>query len=275
MIFSNNLNVSGIIGWPTAHSLSPKLHNYWLKQYNVDGAYIPLPTPPDGIDYTIKSLKQMGFIGANVTIPHKQKILTLVDELDLTAQHIGAINTISITNGIMKGFNTDVDGFINSIKSKWKNDGPVVVLGAGGAARAIVFALIRENVCELRLINRDLNNAQALANNNGKQIRVIPWEKRSDSLENASLLVNTTALGMENYPQLDINLNHLPHDALVMDIVYQPLLTSLLIMAQKRQNPIITGLDMLIYQAILSFEIWYGIKPEISDDLRNFMGLIY
>lgn len=266
--------LAGVMGWPVAHSRSPKLHGYWLAQHGIAGAYVPLPVAPGRVGDALKGLSALGFSGCNVTIPHKLDVMKLVDNVDPLAQRIGAVNTVVVEkNGKLSGFNTDGYGFVESVREvrkDWKADaGPVVVLGAGGGARAIVVTLIAEGAKDIRLLNRTTERAEELAAAAGPQVRVLPWDKRADALDGAALLVNTTSQGMVGQPSLDIALDALPTTALVSDIVYNPLVTPLLASAQARGNTIVDGLGMLLHQARPAFRAFYGVMPEVTAELRK------
>ncbi len=271
---THTFKLAGVMGWPVAHSRSPKLHGYWLAHYGIVGAYVPLPVAPGRMADALKGLPALGFAGCNVTIPHKLDALRLVDRVDPLAQRIGAVNTVVVENdGSLAGYNTDGYGFVESLRDArktWAADaGPVVVLGAGGGARAIVVTLIEEGAKEIRLINRTMARAQELAAAAGPQARVVPWEKRAEALDGAALLVNTTSQGMVGQPPLEIALDALPQSALVSDIVYNPLITPLLAAAKARGNTAVDGLGMLLHQARPAFRAFYGVMPEVTPELRK------
>jgi shikimate dehydrogenase len=266
--------LAGVMGWPVAHSRSPRLHGYWLAHYGIAGTYVPLPVAPGRVADALRGLAALGFAGCNVTIPHKLEALRLVDDVDPLAQRIGAVNTIVVrTDGRLSGFNTDGYGFVESLREArkdWKADtGPVVVLGAGGGARAIVVTLIAEGARDIRLLNRTTARAEELAAAAGPQVRVLPWEQRAAALDSAALLVNTTSQGMVGQPPLDIALDALPTTALVSDIVYNPLVTPLLAAAKARGNTAVDGLGMLLHQARPAFRAFYGVMPEVTAELRK------
>ena len=266
--------LAGVLGWPITQSRSPVLHGHWLKQYGVNGTYLPLPVPPERLPDAIRGLRALGFSGCNVTIPHKLEVLKLMDVVDPVAQRIGAVNTVVVQNdGTLSGFNTDAYGFLASLRDvrpEWKaSAGPIVVLGAGGAARAVVVALLDDGASEIRLINRTIERAQELAQVDPSRIRVVEWEKRTGALDGAALLVNTTSQGMVGYPPLDIALDALPTGAMVCDIVYNPLETPLLAAARKRGNTTVDGLGMLLHQAVPAFEAFFGVRPHVSNELRR------
>lgn len=266
--------LAGVIGWPIAQSRSPVLHGHWLKQYRIAGSYLPLPVQPERLPDAIRGLRALGFSGCNVTIPHKLEVLKLIEVVDPVAMRIGAVNTVVVQNdGTLSGFNTDAYGFLASLRDvrpDWKaNTGPIVVFGAGGAARAVVVALLDDGANEIRLINRTIERAQELAQIDASRIRVVQWEKRNDALDGAALLVNTTSQGMVGYPPLDIALDALPASAMVSDIVYNPLETPLLAAARKRGNTAVDGLGMLLHQAVPAFEAFFGVRPHVSNELRR------
>ena len=269
-----SFKLAGVIGWPVAQSRSPVLHGHWLSQYGIRGAYLPLPVKPDALPDAIRGLRALGFSGCNVTIPHKLGVLKLVDRVDPVAARIGAVNTVVVQDdGTLSGFNTDAYGFLASLRDVTPDfkagSGPAVVLGAGGAARAIVVSLLDDSATEIRLTNRTLERAQELAGIDPSRVKVVPWESRSDALSGAALLVNTTSQGMVGYPPLDIALDALPASAMVSDIVYNPLETPLLAAARKRGNIAVDGLGMLLHQAVPAFEAFYGVRPKVSADLRR------
>lgn len=265
---------AGVMGWPVNHSLSPRLHGFWLEQYNINGSYEAFAVEPGNFANALQHLSADGYAGVNITVPHKEAALEQVDQADDIARRIGAVNTIVVqADGKLQGTNTDAFGFLENLKEGVSNfefgQGPAVVLGAGGAARAVVVALIDAGVPEVRLANRTLERAETLAAQLGGPINVIPWQERADALVDAALLVNTTTLGMESQPALDIDLETLPTEALVTDIVYAPLETELLKTAQRRGNVTVDGLGMLLHQARPGFEAWFGVKPDVSLALRE------
>lgn len=271
---THTFKLAGVMGWPVAHSRSPKLHGYWLAQHKIAGTYVPLPVAPGRVADALKGLSALGFSGCNVTIPHKLDVMKLVDTVDPLAQRIGAVNTVVVEkDGKLSGFNTDGYGFVESVRevrADWKADtDPVVVLGAGGGARAIVVTLIAEGAKDIRLLNRTNARAEELAAAAGAQVRVLPWDKRAEALDGAALLVNTTSQGMVGQPPLEIALDALPKSALVSDIVYNPLLTPLLAAAKARGNVVADGLGMLLHQARPAFTAFYGVRPEVTPDLRR------
>lgn len=262
------------MGWPVAQSRSPLLHGFWLAQHGIAGAYVPLPVAPGRVTEALRGLPALGFAGCNVTIPHKAEVLTRVDRLDPLAARIGAVNLVVVEkDGSLSGFNTDGYGFVESLREvcrDWRADqGPVVVLGAGGAARAIVATLIAEGAREIRLVNRTLPRAQELAAAIGPQVQALPWESREAALDGAALLVNTTSQGMIGQAPLDLSLDALPKTAPVSDIVYNPLITPLLAAARARGHVIVDGLGMLMHQARPAFRAFYGVMPDVTPALRQ------
>lgn len=270
--------LSGVIGWPVKHSRSPRLHGYWLRHHGLDGAYLPLAVAPERLETAIHGLQALGFRGANLTLPHKELVLPMVDEMSDAARRIGAVNTIVLgDDGRIRGENTDGFGFMASLETgapSWRADkGPVALLGAGGAARAIAVALLDAGAKSLRLINRTKERAQQLADilrsaAPGRFIEAVGWDERECALASANLLVNTTSLGMSGQPALDLRLDDLPKTATVTDIVYAPLETSLLAAARARDNPVVDGLGMLLHQGRPGFAAWFGVDPEVTDELR-------
>ncbi len=273
---SGNVKLAGVMGWPIGHSLSPRLHGYWLRQHAVDGAYVPLAVRREDFAGAVRMLPRLGFAGANVTVPHKEAALAAVDEAAGEARRIGAVNTIVVrADGSLMGWNSDGFGFMENLKAgvpDWNPGlGPAVVLGAGGAARAVCAALVDGGVPELRLVNRTASRAEALAADIGGPIEVVSWAERESALDGARLLTNTTTLGMAGNPPLDLALERLPPAAAVTDIVYAPLRTPLLVAAAARGNPTVDGLGMLLHQARPGFAAWFGVEPEVTDELRAFV----
>jgi shikimate dehydrogenase len=272
---TNNTTIkAGVMGWPVSHSLSPRLHGFWLKKHAIDGTYDPIAVEPENFESTLKSLGEQGFAGTNVTVPHKQAALRAVDEIDDHARRIGAVNTIVVLkDGRLRGSNTDGFGFLENLKDgapEWRaKEGPAVILGAGGASRAVATALVDAGVPEIRLVNRTVSRAAEVAMDIGGPIKPILWDQREDVLEDASLVVNTTILGMVGKPPLDLSLNRLSKVALVTDIVYAPLETSLLHDAKAQGNPTVDGLGMLLHQARPGFAAWFSREPEVTTELRD------
>jgi shikimate dehydrogenase len=264
--------LAGVMGWPVGHSRSPVIHNHWIAQLGLRGAYVLLPVQPEKLDDALRSLPVLGFAGCNLTIPHKVAALEIVDRVDLLAQRIGAVNTVVVeADGTLTGLNTDGFGYIQSlldVQPDWQADaGPVVVVGAGGAARAIIVALVERGAKEIRLTNRSVDKAKDMAAEFGRQVNAVPWEDRHEALSGAALLVNTTNQGMHGEPALDLNLRQLPSTALVSDIIYIPMETPLLAAARARGNATVNGLGMLLHQARPAFAAWFGVLPEVSPAL--------
>lgn len=264
--------LAGVMGWPVGHSRSPVIHNHWIAQLGLRGAYVLLPVQPEKLDDALRSLPVLGFAGCNLTIPHKVAALEIVDRVDLLAQRIGAVNTVVVeADGTLTGLNTDGFGYIQSlleVQPDWQADaGPVVVVGAGGAARAIIVALMERGAKEIRLTNRSVDKAKDMAAEFGRQVNAVPWEDRHEALSGAALLVNTTNQGMHGEPALDLNLRQLPSTALVSDIIYIPMETPLLAAARARGNATVNGLGMLLHQARPAFAAWFGVLPEVSPAL--------
>ena len=265
--------LAGVMGWPVAHTRSPAIHNHWIAQHGLKGAYVQLPVQPDHLETAIRGLAALGFAGCNVTVPHKVSAMQFMDELHPTARRVAAINTIVVQpDGRLLGMNNDGAGYIQSLRdadATWRGDaGPALVLGAGGAARAIVVALLDEGVPELRITNRTLERAQELANDFGDRVTVVPWAQRNAAMAGASLLVNTTTLGMHGQAPLDVALDALPQTAMVSDAIYIPLETPLLTQARLRGHRTVNGLGMLLNQARPAFQSWFGVLPEITPELR-------
>ena len=271
---SPTYGLAGVMGWPVAHSRSPALHGYWLQKYGLPGAYVQLPVAPGQLQPALGGLAALGFRGCNITLPHKVDAMGLVHAVDPLARRMGAINTIVVQpDGSLKGFNNDGFGYIQSLldaKPDWRADaGPVTVLGAGGAARAVVLSLAERGAKEIRLLNRTQSKAQALADEFGGPVKVLPWESRHEALDGLALLVNTTSQGMHGNPPLQLDLDRLPLQALVSDVIYVPLETPLLAAARLRGNPTVNGLGMLLNQARPAFNAWFGVMPVITPELRR------
>ncbi len=269
---SHTFVLAGVMGWPIAHSRSPVIHGHWIEQLGLRGAYVPLAVNPVNLPDALKGLSALGFAGCNLTLPHKVDALNSVHALDPVAKQIGAVNTVIVqADGSLRGTNTDAFGYIQSLREAqphWRADsGAAVVLGAGGAARAIVWALADAGVKEIRLFNRSPDKARDIAAQFGSPVKAMAWEQRHDALADAGLLVNTTTQGMQGQPPLDIDLSALPLTALVSDIVYTPLETDLLLRAKLRGNPVVNGLGMLLHQARPGFEAWFGVMPEVTPAL--------
>jgi len=266
---------AGVIGYPIKHSKSPLIHNHWIKQYGLNGSYEAIEIAPENLEAGVQDLIDQGYAGFNVTIPHKQEIFKLCKSVDETAKAIGAVNTVVIKNSELHGTNTDAFGFIENVhQSAFGVDfihRPAVVLGAGGAARAIVYGLIQAGARQIIITNRTADKAKDVAEINTDIIRVAPWERRAEMLRDAGLLVNTTSLGMKGQPPLEIDLSLLPEHAVVDDIVYVPLETDLLKQAKSRGNATVDGIGMLLHQARPGFKAWFGQDPEVDASLRDFV----
>ena len=276
MVITGSTKLAGVVGWPVSHSLSPRLHSYWLKQYKIDGAYLPLAVQPENLHEILRALPKMGFKGVNITVPHKENALSAMDHISETARQLGAINTIIIDeDGRLWGDNTDGAGFIESLRNYIPNlnfsDCKPIVLGAGGAARAIVASLQDAGVPAIKLVNRTLDRANALARDLQGDITVFPWGKMLDAVKSANILINTTSLGMTGHDPLHLDFSSLPNSILVTDVVYNPLMTPILTQALNNGNAIVDGLDMLLYQAKPGFTAWFGIEPEVTLEARNFV----
>lgn len=266
---------AGIIGWPVSHSRSPLLHGYWLRKYSIAGSYERIPIAPENFGAQFRALAAQGFAGANITIPHKQSAMAFCDSLDSNAKRLGAVNTIIIRNGSFSGSNTDGFGFMENLRlgaPLWKAPlGPAVIIGAGGAARAVIAALSDAGVKEIHLYNRTRARADQLASDLGGPVITGDWATLNSALSNCALLVNCSSLGMAGQPPLEISLRALPCTATVCDLVYTPLMTPLLIAAKARGNPVLDGLGMLLHQARPGFAAWFGLMPEVDDALRNLL----
>ena len=264
------------MGWPVAHSASPRLHGFWLDHYGVDGAYVPLAVAPKYLVACLRALPKLGFAGVNLTVPHKEAAVVAVDTLSDSARRIGAVNTVVVRrDGSLHGENSDAFGFLESLGAGAPNwvaaAGPAVVIGAGGAARAVCVALADAGVAEIRVVNRTAARAEALAGSLEAPITAMPWRERSAALSGARLVVNATTLGMTGQPALDIDLNPLPGEAVVFDVVYTPMRTPLLADAAHRGHAAVDGLGMLLHQARPGFAAWFGVEPEVSPELREYM----
>ncbi|HWZ38383.1 MAG TPA: shikimate dehydrogenase [Bradyrhizobium sp.] len=259
-----------LIGWPAAHSRSPLIHHYWLRTLGIEGGYVIEAVPPDDLRDFVLRLSLRGFVGANVTIPHKESVLDLSTP-DARALAIGAANTLWFEDGELHSTNTDVEGFVNNLDAcapGWDKAEEALVLGAGGSSRAVVFGLIERGVKRVHLVNRTLSRAQALAEKFGTAVLPVGWEKTGELLPRAKLLVNTTSLGMQGQGALDIDVSLLPKEAVVADLVYVPLQTPLLAAAKARGLKTADGLGMLLHQAVRGFELWFGRRPEVAAELR-------
>lgn len=265
--------LAGVMGWPISHSRSPKIHNYWLARYGLAGAYAPLAIEPAHLEAALRALPALNFAGCNLTIPHKEAALSIVDQIDETARRVGAVNCVVVTeDSALEGRNYDGFGFTASLRAAapmWRADaGAAIVIGAGGAARAVIAGLIDAGATDIRLFNRTRERAERLAADFGPSVAVHAWEEREAGLDGAGLLVNTTSQGMVGQPPLDLRLDALPVTALVSDIVYAPLETPLLAAARVRGVATVDGIGMLIHQARPAFRDWFGVMPEATPELR-------
>ena len=274
MADQNTFGIAGLLGWPVAHSRSPVIHNHWLARHGIAGRYVLFPVPPEKLEAAVRGIATLGLRGCNVTTPHKQAIFPLLDRVDDLARKIGAVNTVVLEpDGALTGFNNDGNGFIQSLRDadpRWRPDrGPIAVLGAGGAARAVVASLAAQGATEIRVANRTLAKAQEIADAVGPVVKVLRWDEREDALDGVSLLANATSLGMAGKPALDISLARLPKLAVVGDLIYIPPETPLLAAARQRGNITVNGLGLLLNQARPAFNAWFGVMPEITPELRQ------
>ncbi|MGE4058814.1 MAG: shikimate dehydrogenase, partial [Sphingomonadales bacterium] len=289
---------AGVMGWPVAHSRSPMIHGYWLRKHGIAGEYGLLPVKPEDAVAAIRALPQQGYAGCNCTVPHKHAALEAADEVDALARRIGAANTVVVRGGAIHATNTDAEGFLRNLVEGANrvlserfiagaqgaghagfliaapalrlDAGPAVVLGAGGAARAVLVALLDAGAQSIRLMNRTKVRAEELAAELGQgKVEVVAWDEREQSLADAALLINATSMGMQGQEPLALRLDDLPSDAVVNDIVYVPLETDLLAAARARGNVAVDGLGMLLYQAVPGFEAWFGVRPEVTPELRD------
>ncbi|WP_170430746.1 shikimate dehydrogenase [Ruegeria arenilitoris] len=269
----NRIPLAGVIGHPIAHSKSPQLHGHWLKKYGLDGHYVPMDVAPEDFETVLRSLPKAGFVGTNVTVPHKEAALRVADHVSERASVIGAANTLVFhEDGTIHADNTDGYGFLKNLRSgapDWTpSDGPAVVFGAGGAARAVIQSLLDASVPQILLTNRTRARADQLQEEFGDRVTVVDWLQAGNVIENAELVVNTTSLGMSGQPELRVPLDGLQPGAVVTDLVYAPLKTHLLQVAEEAGCTTVDGLGMLLHQAVPGFERWFGTRPEVTDDLR-------
>ena len=275
MTLSGRAKLAGVMGWPVSHSLSPRLHGFWLERHGVDGAYLPLPVRPEAFESSLHALADLGFRGVNVTLPHKEAALDVCDEVEPRARRIGAVNTVVIDDGRLLGSNSDAFGFLENLRAgapSWRPEAAdALVLGAGGAARAVLAALLDAGTPRVRLANRTRARAEALAADFGPKVEPADWSGRNEALAGCGLLVNTTSLGMAGDASLDIDLGAMRPEGLVNDIVYNPLETPLLAAAKARGLTTVDGLGMLLHQARPGFEAWFGPRPTVDEALRRFV----
>jgi shikimate dehydrogenase len=261
------------MGDPIIHSRSPMVHNHWMKEHGLKGSYVLLQVKREGLAAALKGLPALGFAGCNVTLPHKESAIAAMDSLDPAVKRIGAMNCVVVRpDGSLHGMNNDGYGWVQSIKERhadWRADaGPVVVLGAGGGARAVISGLMDEGAREIRLLNRSRERAEKIAADFGAPVAVHDWDVREEAIADCAMLVNCTSLGMHGQPPLDVLLDRLPVRALVSDIIYIPKETPLLAAARMRGNRTVNGLGMLLNQARPAFKAWFGIEPQVTPELR-------
>lgn len=276
MTDSDRFHTAGVMGWPVMHSRSPMMHNYWMEQQGLAGTYVPLAIEPGKIGPALRAMHPLGFAGCNLTIPHKQDAMEIVDEVDEVAKKIGAISCVVVRDdGSLFGTNNDWLGFLGNLKEfrpDWRADaGPVTVIGAGGGSRAVCYALLDQGVTEIRLVNRTRERAEKLAEEFGGPIEVHSWEERHDALDGVAMAVNVTSQGMQGETALDIQLDALPVDAIAADIIYIPLETPFLAAARARGNPTLNGVGMLLHQGPPAWKRWFGVEPQVTPDLRTEM----
>ena len=265
-----------VIGWPISHSRSPLIHGYWLRQLGIDGSYTRQPVEPASLSKFINELGTAGYAGCNVTIPHKEAVFELVAGADASTERLGAVNTVYLRDGKVLGTNTDGEGFINSLRQgapdlKLANQ-RAVILGAGGASLAVVNAILEQGVTEVAVANRTREKAEMLRHRFGSRVTPIDWVETADQLGECCLLVNTTSLGMKGQPALELDLSRLGKDAVVTDIVYTPLRTRLLEDAAARGNRVVEGLGMLLHQAVRGFSLWFGVTPQVTEELYELVA---
>lgn len=271
---TTQIPLAGVIGSPIAHSKSPRLHQHWLRRYGILGHYIPMDVSAGDLETVLSTLPKMGFIGVNVTIPHKEHVLSLADVVTDSAALIGSANTLTFrSDGTLYADNTDGFGFMENLKRgapSWNpRSGPAAIIGSGGAARAVISALIEAGVPEIRISNRTKNRAEALQREFGNKVVVYDWVQAGNTLDDAALVVNASSLGMQGKPEMRVPLDALSHHAVVTDLVYTPLVTPLLSFAKSIGCTTVDGLGMLLHQAAPGFERWFGKKPEVDDELRQ------
>jgi shikimate dehydrogenase len=268
---TDRIRAACIVGWPVEHSRSPLIHNYWLKHYGIAGQYRREAVPPDQFGDFFKNLSARGYVGANVTVPHKEAALAL-SQPDDRARAVGAANTFWFDGGSLRSTNTDVEGFLDSLDAGipgWDRGlHKAVVLGAGGAARAVVYGLVLRGIANVTVVNRSADRVALLSERFGKGVRAADWDKRDVLLADAGLVVNATTLGMDHQPGLALDIGRLPGDAIVADLVYAPLVTPLLRAAEARGLRTADGLGMLLYQAVRGFALWFARTPEVTAELR-------
>ena len=262
-----------VIGWPVEHSRSPLLHGYWLKKYGIDGAYTKRAVAPEAVADFLRSLSANGYVGCNVTVPHKAAAFSAADEREDSAKAVSAANTLWLSDGKLVAANTDTYGYMTNLSQQapgWdRRDAPVSILGAGGAARAIVFGFLDAGVSEIRVFNRTRARAETLAQQFGSCVKVLDWSEREAGSRDSAVLVNTTTIGMNGVGTLDFDLAGFDPECVVSDIVYVPLETELLRKAKSQGLRTVDGLGMLLHQGVPGFEKWFGVRPEVTDELRD------
>jgi shikimate dehydrogenase len=266
--------MAGVMGYPVMHSRSPALHNYWLEKYGIAGRYMPLAVKPEGIEKALRALPALGFSGCNLTMPHKETAVRIMDRVSPLVRKIGAMNCVIVaSDGSLEGHNFEAFGYAESLAQEipdWRPDsGPIVVLGAGGGARAVVAGLAEGGAREIRVLNRSRERAEKLVHDLGSPAVVVPWESRNGAIADALLVVNATSQGMHGQPPLDIDLALLPVSAAASDLIYTPKETPFLAAARRRGNCVVNGLGMLLNQARPAFKAWFGLMPELTKDLRE------
>jgi shikimate dehydrogenase len=265
-----------VIGWPVSHSRSPLIHGYWLKRYGIDGSYERVAVPPPGLSAFLSALVEKGYAGCNVTLPHKEDAFRAVRIADGATLRLRVVNTVFHRDGELWGTSTDGEGFLASLEAQvrdWRaDDRTVVILGAGGAARAVVGALLDAGSRRILVANRTVARAAELRRDFGPRVEPHDWKNVENLLENTDLLVNTTSLGMTGQPPLPLDLRKLPRSSIVTDIVYTPLETDLLARARARGNVVVPGLGMLLHQAVRGFELWFGRRPEVTPELYELVA---
>jgi shikimate dehydrogenase len=265
--------MAGVMGHPVMHSRSPTLHNYWLKQHGLAGHYMPLAIAAGDIERALRALSALGFAGCNLTMPHKEKAIPVMDRVSPLVRKIGAMNCVVVgSDGSLEGNNFEAFGYTESLVQEipdWRADlGPIVILGAGGGARAVAAGLAERGAKEIRVINRSPERAEKLAADIGSPVTALPWSMREEALRDAALVINSTSQGMKGQPPLDIRLDALPTTAAVSDLIYTPLETPFLEQARRRGNHTVNGLGMLLNQARPAFKAWFGVMPEVTPELR-------
>ena len=261
-----------VIGWPIEHSRSPLIHGYWLARYGIEGTYTKVAVEPDDVARFLRSLGAEGFVGCNVTVPHKEMAYAIAEEAEDSARVVGAANTLWLEGDRLHAANTDTYGYmthLGHVVPDWRaHDGPVCVLGAGGAARAIVYGFLDAGIDEVRIFNRTRERAEAIAEQFGPRVKVFDWHNRSDGARDACVLVNTTAVGLKGAGSLGMDFSGFNPDCVVSDIVYVPLETELIAAARSHGLRTVDGLGMLLHQAVPGFERWFGVRPQVTDELR-------